>query len=124
MDSLHILVDTNIVLYTLDGDKAAANWLRDKHTYCSFVTEIELKSFAGIKQTELIRIEELLKSFTIVDLFPAIKQTAIQIRRDTKLQFADALIAATAMGLEMPLISADKSFKKVTGLKLVLYEPV
>lgn len=42
MNGNNLLVDTNIVIYLLSGDKTIADLLDKKKIYISFITEIEL----------------------------------------------------------------------------------
>ena len=42
-----------------------------------------------------------------------IKQYAINIKQQIKMKLPDAIVAATAIKNNLPLISADKDFKKV-----------
>ncbi len=39
------------------------------------------------------------------------------------MKLPDAIIAATAIHLQIPLITADKDFEKVEELMLYLYQP-
>lgn len=49
-----------------------------------------------------------------------LKNTAIEIRRSTRLKLPDSIIGATAIFLDTPLLTADQAFKKVDGLDLIL----
>jgi predicted nucleic acid-binding protein len=58
----------------------------------------------------------------IVPLNNSIKKKYVEIRRAHHLKLADALIAATAIASNLPLISADKQFRTVKELSLVAFE--
>ena len=47
-----IFVDTNIILYLLNGDETIADLLDGKQIYISFITELELLSFKNLNDTE------------------------------------------------------------------------
>jgi predicted nucleic acid-binding protein len=47
------VLDTNIVLYLLSGDKTIADFLNKKQGYVSVITELELIGYPDISDTEL-----------------------------------------------------------------------
>ena len=51
-----------------------------------------------------------------------IKKEVIQLRRKHKVKLPDAIIASTAIYLNMPLLSADKGFEKIEELNFLKYE--
>ena len=61
MDGSRLLVDTNIILYVLKGDKALTELLDGQHLYISFITRIELLSFPKIDQEGRDLIERFLE---------------------------------------------------------------
>ena len=52
MSGTKLLLDTNVVLYYLSGDQTIKELLNNKILYISFVTELELLGFKGIKGDE------------------------------------------------------------------------
>jgi predicted nucleic acid-binding protein len=58
----------------------------------------------------------------VVSLNSSIKEKYVDIRRKYHLKLADAIIAATALVSNIPLITADKQLKTVKELKLLAYE--
>jgi predicted nucleic acid-binding protein len=58
----------------------------------------------------------------IVSLFPFtddIKNLTIEIKQSKKIKLPDAIIAATALHLNLPLLRADKDFRHIPGLTLI-----
>jgi len=51
-----------------------------------------------------------------------IKQKTIQFRKNSKLRLPDAIIAATASYLQMPLLTADKGFRSIDVIDVIIYE--
>lgn len=51
-----------------------------------------------------------------------IKEKHIKIKRAYSIKLPDAIIAATALVFDMPFITADNGFKKITELKLINYQ--
>jgi predicted nucleic acid-binding protein len=122
MSGKEILVDTNIVLYLLNGSDTLETILQGKDIHLSFITELELVGFRNITDKEEQQISDLLIDCTIVSLNNRIKEKYIEIRRKYHLKLADAIIAATSLVLDIPLISADKQFKTVKELNLITYQ--
>lgn len=118
-----MVIDTNIALYLLDGDEILKEYLEDKAFYLSSITELELLSFKGITETEETAIEFFLEECSIVDMNRGIKDISIDLRRNYKLKLPDAIIAATAIFLGIPLISADGHFDKIEDLVFIKYQP-
>jgi predicted nucleic acid-binding protein len=50
-----------------------------------------------------------------------LKKTTIRFRKDYKLKIPDAIIAATANYLNLPILTADYAFKSITELTTILY---
>lgn len=67
-------------------------------------------------------MNEFLAELQIENINQEIKNFAIQIRRSSNLKLPICIIAATSIGLGIPLISADKALKTVDSLDLIIYE--
>ncbi len=48
MNGTNLLIDSNIILYLLGGDKTLADFLSEKQLFISIITEMELLSFKGL----------------------------------------------------------------------------
>lgn len=46
----------------------------------------------------------------------------IDLRKQYRLKLPDAMIAATAIYSNLPLITVDKQFGKISSLNIILYE--
>jgi predicted nucleic acid-binding protein len=122
MSGKEILVDTNIFLYLLKGNDTLEEMLHGKSIYVSFITELELIGFKNITIKEEKQIEELLGECQLLSLNGSIKEKYVEVRRKYHLKLADAIIAATAIASNIPLITSDKQYKTVKELKLVTYQ--
>jgi predicted nucleic acid-binding protein len=122
MNGNKYLLDSNIILYILSGNKTLADHLYLKNLYASVISEIELLGFKKLSLTEEKNIRAFLSEFRIIYIDDAIKNEAISLRKQYGLKLPDCIIAATAISLNLPLITADKQFKKVSNLLLELYE--
>lgn len=123
MSGNNLLLDTNTALYLLNGDEVLKQYLQDKIFYVSFINEMELLGFRGIEKSEEMAIEFFLEECSIIDINQGIKNITISLRRQYKLKLPDAIVAATAIFLGIPLISADKHFGIITELTFVQYQP-
>jgi hypothetical protein len=107
-----IVVDTNILIYLLEGNEDLKNILTDFSIYISFISEIELLAKPAMNQEEKDAITSLLDGTYIIDVNKEIKRNTIANRNDYHLKLPDGLILATAQWLQLPLLTSDKAFEK------------
>jgi predicted nucleic acid-binding protein len=122
MNGNNILLDTNIVLYLLNGEDTLIPLLEDKNLYLSFITQLELLSAKYLKPEDISKIKQFISECTIIDITSEIKENTITLRQSYSLKLPDCIIAATSLWLNMPLITADGDFKKVDSLDLIYFE--
>jgi predicted nucleic acid-binding protein len=118
------ILDTNIVLYILNGEEDLISFLNHQYLSISIITEIELLSFPSVSKQEIREIESFINQLDVVELDDKIKNLTIAIRKKHKLKLPDCIIAATAIANGIPLITADKQYKVITDLQLLIYDPV
>jgi len=68
MSGNSILLDTNIVLYLLSGDKVLSELLHQKKLYLSFISQLELLGFKGITTKQQIEIGKFIKDCIVIDI--------------------------------------------------------
>lgn len=122
MNGNKLLLDTNAILYVLSGDETLAEFLNGKELYISIITELELLSFKKLTNKEIKIINTLLSELLIVNITEDVKKQTIFIRKNSSLKLPDCIIAATAMALDIPLISSDKQLSNLKGLNIIMYE--
>ena len=84
---------------------------------------MELLGKPGLTKAELKRIEAFVDEWPMVEFDRSIMDAAIVIRREHRLKLPDAIIAATAIALDVPLLTADADFQRLKGdLRLMFYE--
>lgn len=125
-----MLVDTDVLIWNLRGNEAAASLL-DAHPRfrLSAVTYMEL--LQGLRnKTELRTLRQALHFWEadIVSISEEISARAMFLVEEHALshnmQMADALIAATALDLGMPLMTAnDKHYRHIDGLEIRVFRP-
>ncbi|MBC7399959.1 MAG: type II toxin-antitoxin system VapC family toxin [Mucilaginibacter sp.] len=116
------LLDTNAVLYILNGDQTLIDFLFEKELFLSVISEMELLSYKNITEKEHQTIKQFLEEFTIVGLGEKVKLEAIQVKKRSNMKLPDSIIAGTAIALKLPLVTSDKHFKNVADLNLLYYE--
>ena len=79
--------------------------------------------YKGITPQEANWMELFLEECSIMDFNKGIKDITINFRRNYKLKLPDAIIAATAIFLGIPLISAYGHFDKIEDLVFIKYQP-
>ncbi len=116
------LIDTNIILHILSGDKIISKYLYQQKLYISVISEMELVSFGNLTSGEEEQIKNFLEQFRIIPIDESIKEQAILLRKKYSLKLPDAIIAGTATSLDLPLVTSDKQFRKIEELQINFYE--
>lgn len=122
MSGNKLFLDTNIILYLLNGDETLANLLNNKQLYISIITELELLAYKGITNEEELIINDFVTQCKTININNHIKNSTIKIRKSYNMKRPDSIIIATALYLNLPLITSDNDFKRVKELTLLLYE--
>lgn len=121
MNGNNILLDTNIVLYLLSGDKVLADLLFGKKLYLLFINQLELLGFKGIVRDQYTEINKFIKECIVIDINEEIKNKVIELRRTTRLKLPDIIILATAQYLNIPIITSDDDFKATGIPEVIIY---
>ena len=108
------VLDTNAILYLLGG-KLAQSFPVGEY-FISIISEMELLSYPFLDEAAQAQIQAFLSEVTVVDLTEEVKERAILLRRERLLKLPDAIVAATALVLEAPLITNDAKLLGVPGL--------
>jgi hypothetical protein len=122
MNGISIVCDTNPLIYLLDGNTQVAELLDEKQVWVSVISELELFGKRGLSKAEIVEINHLLDSCFIAELSPQIKKIVKELIQKFNIKLPDAIIAATALYLDLPLLTADKEFNRLPNLKLILIE--
>jgi predicted nucleic acid-binding protein len=122
MSGNKIFIDTNIAIYLLNGDTSLAEILNYKQLYASFITQLELLGYPNLSEKQIQQIEFMLENCIILDINNKIKEYTIYLRKKHRIKLPDSIVAATALYLDLPLITADKGFEKIHELNLMMYE--
>ncbi len=114
-----ILADTNIVIYTIKGVSAIEQYL-DNDFCLSDISVIELLGVKNIDDnTRKIR-KSFIDASYICPKSESIRQITIDIKQKYTIKVPDAIIAATAIHYDIPLLTADKGLGKIKELSAVI----
>lgn len=122
MNGNRIFLDTNIILYLLEGNQELANLLNGMELYISVISEIELLGYQNISEEEMLKVKLFLNECQIIPLHNEIKDNCIELKQKHKIKTPDAIVASTATFLDMPLLTADKGFENLSNTKVLLYK--
>jgi predicted nucleic acid-binding protein len=118
-----LVFDSNILIYYLNGVFSSHRrnrmdgWIR-QGAFISVVSRIEILGFAQ-PQRDRNRARTFLTLFQEIDLQEEIVEETISVRRQHSIKVPDAIIAATALDLEAPLVTRNTSdFDDIEGLGL------
>lgn len=113
------LIDSNIIIYHLNGNKAVTSFLRQNITQCAIsqITYLEVMSFA-YSETEANAVKQFLDQFSLIDVTKPITLACIKNRQIKKIKVPDNIIAATAQVHELTLVTHNVSDFSALQLKL------
>jgi len=118
------LLDTNIIIYYLNGDKKAIEFIDNNLKKCaiSHITYLEILVFP-YNEEEDKRVRAFLELFKIYDINREIINIAIKIYRAKKVKMADNLIGSTAKLYDLTLVTRNiNDFKNMELNILNIYE--
>lgn len=119
MNGSNFLVDTNFLIYLLNGRTIVTPFLNNNF-FISEITEMEMLGVKGLSPEVLKTRTGLIENCYIITFNSDIKEIAIRLKQQTTLKLPDAIVAASSLYMSLPLVTADKSFLKNTRLDLHL----
>ena len=120
MNGIDFLIDTNILIYIVQGNPEVEYFASEERLAVSYITEMEALGKYYISASEKQIIGGFLNRCHIIEMNARIKSLAIDIKQQTKMKLPDAIIAATAIDYKLLLVTADKDFEKISNLNLLL----
>ena len=113
MSGNNLLVDTNIIIYTLGGRGELAERTKGCTLFLSVISEIEAFCYKGLTEKGKQMVKAYVSRCTIIGIEDRVKFEAIRLRSDHKLKLPDAIIAAMAVAFDLILLTADRTFERV-----------
>ena len=117
------LLDTNIVIYLLNGslsenDSQHVKIAAQQSIRLSIISKLGLLGWKAPTHEEDLLFAEFVENSIIYDLDKEIIDKTIEIRRSKRIKLPDAIIAATAIVKNLILLTRNTSdFKGIPGLK-------
>jgi len=119
-----MLCDSNILIYAADPhDTRCGSFVERDDAAIATVSRIEVLGFPGfanVSEDHRQRLREIVDSMVQLGLDERVIERAITLRRQRRTSLADAVIAATALVHERPLVTRNTDdFKHIAGLRLI-----
>jgi hypothetical protein len=120
MSGIDLFVDTNILVNLAEGKKEVDQYLEGNSLFISVISEIELLGWHKITNQQKNFFQKLLNDCTVIGLINPIKELSIELRQKHRIKLPDAVIAASSIYLDIPLITQDQGFERIKNLNLVV----
>src|SRR4051812_39979626 len=104
MNGFSFVADTNFLIDVHEGNQKVAPFLEGT-AVVSVISEIELLGWYQLADEDKKQLRSLLDDCIIFELTSEIRRLAIEIRQQKKIKTPDAIIAATAIHLQIPIVS-------------------
>jgi toxin FitB len=119
-----MLCDSNILFYAADpADTVCLPFVERDDAAIASVSRIEVLGFPGwrnLSADRRSRLHEIVSSMWEHGLNEAVIQRSIALRQETKLTLGDAIVAATALTHDVPLVTRNvQDFRHIVGLKII-----
>jgi len=123
MSGESLVLDTNVALFLLRGDRYAADAISGQRVVISFITYMELLSKPGMTRAETKAVTAFVNEWPMIELDARIMEEAIRLRKTYRLKIPDAIVAATALTQQIPLLTADGDFERIKDeVAVLMYE--
>lgn len=116
-----MLIDSNIVIYSVMPEHVFLDaWLDRPDVSFSIITKIEVLGYSQLTDAQREHFEKLFRMACVIPLDDAVTQACIQLRRNHKIKLADAMLAATALVHNVPLVTRNtEDFAGISGLQVL-----
>ena len=115
------MLDTNIIIYACkQGGDWLNTWTEDPTAAIASVSRVEALGYHRITGDENVALRRFFSSSPSYPLDDEVIERAIALRKQTNMGLADALIAATALEYDLPLVTRNiDDFKHIAGLRVI-----
>lgn len=119
MSGIDFVYDTNIFIYIIQGNPNVSYFAETDSFSLSVISKLELLGKFEIETQEKEIVSELISWGHVFDLDEQIQNKTIEVKQIYKLKLPDAIIAATTIQNNLPLVSADKGFAQIQELNFI-----
>lgn len=107
-----ICIDSNIIIYLSQGERThLRQWLKNKILVVSIISKIEVMGFKDITKAEKKALSHFFKLCRTIPLNQSIATKAIELRQEKRMSLGDAIIAATALSENIPILETSDILK-------------
>lgn len=112
------LIDTNIIIYYLEGEQAAISFLSTHRGQLaiSSITWMEVLSYPFSEDEEQV-VRAFLQEFRLIEISCPVMELSVEVRRTKKMKLPDAIIAASAVHYDLTLVTRNIKDFKGTAVK-------
>ena len=116
-----MLLDTNILIYMAQpGGESLQAQMVSASPAASLIARVEALGFHRITAGERERMDKVFAWVEVLPVDDAVADAAILLRQARRMKLGDALIAATALLYELPLVTRNvDDFKHIAGLQII-----
>ena len=116
-----VLLDSNLVIYALQGRKQRVLAFISQHEICvSVITKIETLGYHRLEEQQEEALSNLFNGLPVLPITDRVVGETIRLRQLKKLSLGDALIAGTARAHGLTLATQNVSdFTEIPGLTVV-----
>ena len=121
-----VCFDSNILIYYLNQSLPLPikSWVDEQlcqnNAYISVITRIEILGYYQCSQLQHEIAQMFIKQFQECALPETVVQSCIDLKRKYRIKLPDAIIAATALDLNVPLVTRNVTdFNKISELQLI-----
>ncbi len=115
------LLDSNIIIYHLNGDKTATEFIRENIKNCAIsqITYVEVLSFDFKDENERAEVKSFLECLDIFDTDKSIAVQYLKDRQQQKIKIPDNFIASTAQAKNLTLVTRNTDDFKNLAIKMI-----
>ena len=115
-----MLLDSNILIYGAEGGEPRLDAILDRTDLAvASVTCIETLGYHRLSEAERDGLQAAIARMKVLALSEAVMERAISMRQQRRMGLADAIIAATALVHDLPLVTRNvDDFKHIAGLEI------
>jgi len=118
-----MILDSNILIYFVEpGYERLREYLEQQETelFASLISKLEVLGYHQLTIVSRLDLERLLGNMSILPISNSVIDKAIQLRQQRRRSLGDAIIAATALLRNLPVLNNNVAdFSDIEGLQVI-----